>query len=280
MQRRYRTIGFCVLTVAAPIVFFSVVPAIGDSALFFDRYMIPAIPAFLVLVLAGILALARFAGPLKLVVIAVLVGWLLVHELHYDLRHRDHTRAIGIESVAHAAARQPAGSVLFGSTGTSGALFSSFDYGHPANLLDRYVALRTPSLQLVDDDSCERALPFLRGDQTPRYGVWLFYAVAPDEQRAAAAAFARTRALVVRPGPTYFLLRSPKRLAPGGADSARPRLPARLAGSGSLKPEGERALDRRPAAPAGPLCPVRRSRRSGHLAPLAAGEDDPSVGKR
>jgi hypothetical protein len=190
------------------------VPASGDSALFFDRYMIPTVPAFLVLVLAGILALARFAGPLRLLVIAVLVGWLLVHELHYDLRHRDRTRAIGIEAVADAAARQPAGSVLFGSTGTSGALFSSFDYGHPANLLDRYVSLTTHSLQFVDDDSCERALPFLQGPPTPRYGVWLFYAVAPDEQRAAAAAFARTKAVVVRPGPAYFLLRSPERLAP------------------------------------------------------------------
>jgi hypothetical protein len=214
VQRRYRVVGFCVLTVAAPIVFFSVVPASGDSALFFDRYMIPVIPAFLVLVVAGILALARFAGPLRLLVIAVLVGWLLAHELHYDLRHRDHTRAIGVESVAHAAARQPAGSVLFGSTGTSGALFSAFDYGHPANLLDRYVALDDGSLQLVDDDSCARALPFLQGPQTPRYGVWLFYAVAPDEQRAAAAAFAHTGAVVVRPAPEYFLLRSPERLAP------------------------------------------------------------------
>jgi hypothetical protein len=220
VQRRYRIVGFCVLTVAAPIVFFSVVPASGDSALFFDRYMIPAIPAFLILVLAGVLALARFtalvrfAAPLRLLVIAALVGWLLVQELHYDLRHRDHTRAIGIEAVAHAAARQPAGSVLFGSTGTSGALFSSFDYGHPANLLDRYIALSTHSLQFVDDDSCERALPFRQSTQTPRYGIWLFYAVASDEQRAAAAAFARTRAVVVRPGPQYFLLRSPDRLAP------------------------------------------------------------------
>ena len=214
VQRRYRIVGFCVVTFAAPIVFFSVVPASGDSALFFDRYMIPAIPAFLVLVMAGVLVIARFAGPLRLLVIAALVGWLLIHELHYDLRHRDHTRAIGIESVADSAARQPAGSVLFGSTGTSGALFSSFDYGHPANLLDRYVALSTHSLQFVDDDSCERALPFLHGPQAPRYGIWLFYAVAPDEQRAAAAAFGRTRATVVRPGPEYFLLRSPERLAP------------------------------------------------------------------
>jgi hypothetical protein len=214
VQRRYRLLLFCVLTVAAPIVFFSVVPASGDSALFFDRYMIPAIPAFLVVVMAGVLALARFAGPLKLLVAAVLVGWLLVHELHYDLRHRDNTRAIDIEAVAHAAARQPAGSVLFGSTGTSGALFSAFDYGHPANLLDRYVALSTGSLQFVDDDSCARALPFLQGPQAPRYGIWLFYAVAPDEQRAAAAALGRTGAVVVRPGPAYFLLRSPRRLAP------------------------------------------------------------------
>jgi hypothetical protein len=229
VQRRYRVVVFCVLTVAAPVVFFSVVPASGDSALFFDRYMIPSIPAFLMLVLAGVAALARlagaglarftgvglarFAGPATLIVIAGLVGWLLIHELHYDLRHRNHTQAIGIEAVAGAAARQPAASVLFGSTGTSGALFSSFDYGHPANLLDRYVALRT-SLQLVDDDSCERALPFLQGAQTPRYGVWLFYAVAPDEQRAAATALARTGAVILRPGPAYFLLRSPERLAP------------------------------------------------------------------
>ena len=39
--------------------------------------------------------LVRFADRLRLLVIAVLVGWLLGHELHYDLRHRDHTRAIG-----------------------------------------------------------------------------------------------------------------------------------------------------------------------------------------
>jgi hypothetical protein len=176
--------------------------------------MIPAIPAFLVLVLAGIVALARFAGPARLVVIAVAVGWLLVNELHYDLRHRNHTRAIGVETIAAAAARQPAGSVLFGSTGTSGALFSSFDYGHPANLLDRYVALSVDSLQLVDDDSCERALPFLHGATTPRYGIWLFYAASPDEERAAAAALARTGAVIVRPSPGSFLLRSPTKLAP------------------------------------------------------------------
>ncbi len=214
VRREYRVIAFCLLTVAAPVVFFSVVPASGDSALFFDRYMIPTIPAFLVLVVAGIVALARFAGPARLLVVALAVGWLLVHELHYDLRHRDHTETIRIESITHAAARQPDGSVLFGSTGTSGALFSSFDYGHPANLLDRYVALRVPSLQLVDDDSCERALPFVQGPSAPRYGIWLFYAASPDEERAAAGVLRRTGAVVERPAPGYFLLRSPRPLGP------------------------------------------------------------------
>ena len=76
------------------------------------------------------------------------------------------------------------------------------------------MALSVDSLQLVDDDSCQRALPFVQGPQAPRYGIWLFYAASPDEERAAAAALARTSAVVVRPGPGSFLLRSPGRLAP------------------------------------------------------------------
>jgi 4-amino-4-deoxy-L-arabinose transferase-like glycosyltransferase len=58
VKRAYRTLAFCALTVAAPIVFFTFVPANGDSALFFDRYMIPVTPAFLAIVLAGCLAIA------------------------------------------------------------------------------------------------------------------------------------------------------------------------------------------------------------------------------
>jgi mannosyltransferase len=216
VQRRPRVVAFCLLTVATPIVFFSVVPASGDSALFFDRYMIPTIPAFLVLVLAGILAVARFAGPLRSTVIVLGVAGLLVHQLRYDLRQRDRTEAIGVEAIAKAVALQPAGSVLFGSTGTSGANFSSFDYGHPANLIDRYVALSVDSVRAVDDDSCERALPFVQGPATPRFGIWLFYAASAEEERAAAAAFERTSAVVVRPGRGSFLVRSPAKLAPEG----------------------------------------------------------------
>ena len=76
VARRSRVLAFCALTIAAPVGFFSVVPANGDSALFFDRYMIPATPAFMVLVVAGCLGAARWAGRWQLLVLAILVaGW-------------------------------------------------------------------------------------------------------------------------------------------------------------------------------------------------------------
>jgi Dolichyl-phosphate-mannose-protein mannosyltransferase len=207
VRRAYRTLAVCTLTVAAPVVFFSVVPANGDSALFFDRYMIPVTPAFFVVVLAGCLAIAGWAGALRIVVLALLVGGLAGVEFRYDLHHRNAVERIKVDSVVRAVERAPRGSVLFGSTGTSGALFSSFDYGHPANILDHLVALRVHSVELVDDDSCERALPFLNGGDARRFGIWLFYAASPAEARTAARALGRvtgTRAAQV--GRHYFVV--------------------------------------------------------------------------
>ena len=206
--RRYRVLAFCALTVAAPVVFFSVVPANGDSALFFDRYMIPVTPAFLVVVMAGVAAVASYAGPLRLAVVAAAVAGLVVQELHYDLAYRDNVRSIDVAAVVHAVAREPRGSVLFGSTGTLGATFSSLDYGHPANVLDHLIGLRVHHhVQLVDDDSCERVEPFLR-TTAPRYGLWVFYAAAPEEAAAGA------RALHAPPiAGHYFVVRSKAKLA-------------------------------------------------------------------
>jgi hypothetical protein len=214
-RRAYRPLGFCALTIAAPVVFFSVVPASGDSALFFDRYMIPVTPAFFVLVLAGCLAIAGWAGRLRFVVLALLVGGLLGVELRYDINHRNAVQRIGVDPIVHAVERAPHGAVLFGSTGTSGALFSSFDYGHPANILDHLVALRVGSVQLVDDDSCARALPFVRGPSTPRFGIWLFYAASPGEAQAAAGAFAGVAGVAVQPvGRHTFVVRTRTRRPP------------------------------------------------------------------
>jgi len=209
VRRSYRLLVFCVATVAAPVVFFSVVPTSGDSALFFDRYMIPVTPAFLVVVCAGVFALASWAGRFRLVVAVLIIAGLCGIEARYDLHHRRETNAIGIDSITHAVSHEPPGTVLFGSTGTSGADFSAFDYGHPANILDHLLALRVSSLDYVDDDSCERVEPFLHGAQTPRYGLWVFYAASPDETAAA------VKALHASPiDGHYFAIRSRTALPP------------------------------------------------------------------
>jgi hypothetical protein len=215
VRSRRRALLFCALTVAAPVVFFSVVPASGDSALFFDRYMIPVTPAFFVAVVAGCAAIGGWAGRLRLPVLAILVLGLIAIEIRYDVDRRRAVRGIDLNAAVQAVSREQRDAVLFGSTGTSGPAFASFDYGHPANILDHYVALRVRSLPLVDDDSCARAAPFLLGPQTPRHGLWLFYATDPGEQAAAAATFTRMHGVgLVRPTPRYFVVRSDAALAP------------------------------------------------------------------
>jgi len=212
--RRGRELAFCTITVASPIVFFSLVPASGDSALFFDRYMIPATPAFMTVVATGCLVLARWAGGLRLVVFAILLAGLVAIEVRYDHNRLDRQHAIGLDAVTLVVQRQSAGTVLFGSTGTSGAFFSSLDYGHPPNLLDRYVSLRARSLDYVDDDSCERALDFVRGAGRRR-GVWLFYAAAAGEEAAARQAFARLQGAVAdEVHGNFFVVRSRRAMSP------------------------------------------------------------------
>jgi hypothetical protein len=207
-RRSYRTLLFCCTTIAAPVVFFSVVPTSGDSALFFDRYMIPVTPAFLVLVCAGIFAIASWAGTLRVLVAVALVVGLAAVEVRYDLDHRRATHRIGVDAIVAGVRHEPPGTVLFGSTGMSGANFSAFDYGHPANLLDHLVALRVRSLQRVDDEACANLGPLLRSSE-PRYGLWLFYAASPDETVAA------ERALGTAPiRGHYFAVRSRTPLTP------------------------------------------------------------------
>jgi hypothetical protein len=217
VRREGRVVAFCAITIAAPILFFSVVPANGDSALFFDRYMIPATPAFLVLTVAGARAIGSWAGGARLLVVAILVAGLLGIEFRYVDHRRAQQHGIGLDAVTHAVAASPERSVLFGSTGTSGAFFSSFDYGHPANLLDHYLSLRLDSIELVDDDSCARALAYVTGPTTPRTGVWVFYAPSPEEVAAARKALRLPGVTVQEVAGHYFVARSRTRLPPRAA---------------------------------------------------------------
>ncbi len=168
----------------------------------------------MVVVVAGCLGVARWAARWQVLVLAILVAGLVGVELRYDSNRRNGQRDIRLDAVTAAVRHEPPGTVLFGSTGTSGVPFSSFDYGHPANLLDRYLALRVPSLEYVDDDACERAAPFVRSSARKR-GLWLFYAAASDEQAAARAAFSRLRrATAEEVAGGYFVVRSRGALPP------------------------------------------------------------------
>ena len=209
LRRSFRVLLFCVLTVAAPVFFFTYVPTNGVSALFFDRYMIPVTPAFLVLVMAAIVEVTRLAGRAQILVVAVVVGFLLHVDLQPDLQHVHRLEGMRVNAVVAAVSNEPKGTVLFGSTGTSGAFWSSFDFGHPANVLDHLIALRVSSLDYVDDDSCQRVLGFLHGPATPRYGVWVFYASTPEEAAAAQKAFG-----VAPVAGRYFVVRSAEPLPP------------------------------------------------------------------
>ena len=208
LRRRGRALAFCAVIVAAPILFFSFVPANGDSALFFDRYMIPAIPAFLVVVVAALLAVARLTGVFKLLALAGLVAALMTIEVHQVDRLRRGERGIGLDAVARAVQQGPA-AVLFGSTGTSGANFSSFDYGHPANLLGHYISLEiarsTTSRTIPASGLCR----FSRGCRRQGSGCGSSTRRPPTRRGAASAAFATARRVeVLRVGSGFFIVRS------------------------------------------------------------------------
>ena len=167
MRKDGRVVAFCAITIAAPILFFSLVPANGDSALFFDRYMIPATPAFLVLVVAGARAIGSWAGGARLLVIAILVAGLVGIELRYVDHRREQQQGIGLDAVD---ARRRVLAARIGAVRLDGherrvlLVVRLRPSGEPARPLP--VAARSTRCDLVDDDSCARALPYVTGPPT------------------------------------------------------------------------------------------------------------------
>jgi 4-amino-4-deoxy-L-arabinose transferase-like glycosyltransferase len=214
--RRPRSAIFCALTIAAPILFFTVVPTSGRSAIFFDRYMIPTLPAFFMLVSTACLEVAR-PGRVRWVVAGILVAGLLVIDLRVVRDRRHQLADFGLGRVAAAVADRSDGAILFGTTGSTSnaATVGAFTFGRPANLFERYVSLRHPSVTVVDDDNCVPILAFLRGPAQPRRGLWVFYAARPGEERAAARALPRVPGVTVaRPHAHFFVVESEAPLAP------------------------------------------------------------------
>lgn len=174
-RRRPRVAVLLVAWVAVPIVFFTVVPA--ENARFYGRYLLPALPAYLLLAVLGFLAAGALARRRALVG-TVLTAGLLAVAVANDLRRLDRLRPLRIAELA--AVLQP-GTVLFSSTGTPIS-------DRPPELLDTYVLLERPELEHVEElpaidpryqpDVGRRgaalAAAFLRTERGTRHGAWIF----------------------------------------------------------------------------------------------------------
>ncbi|HZO96085.1 MAG TPA: glycosyltransferase family 39 protein [Gaiellaceae bacterium] len=223
-RRRGRAAAVLVLTVVAPVVFFSAVPTSGTSGLFFDRYMLPALPAFLTLAAAGCVAGAQLAWRLRVPALVLLVAGLLTVELRPVLTRQSHLARLGLGTLTAAVRDESDGAVLFGSAGSTrrGGFLGAFTFGRPAALADRYLSLRLPGLPVVNDDTCVPVVAFLRDGGPPRRGVWVFYAAYADQLAAAERALAGVPGVGVRTVAGHFLL----------AASATPASPRALVGRG------------------------------------------------
>jgi len=191
------------LVIGAPIVFFSLVPSGARSALFFTRYMLPALPLFLTLAAAGVMAVASVL-PRAPWAAALVVAVLLATELRANVQRTRQVHSIRLGSLVGAVRGTDA--VIFGSVGTIGnGTIAKLSYGRPPTLLDRYLLLRLPGLDRVDDHSCVPAVRFVRDGGPPRRGLWVFYAA--DEADLAAGERALPSPRRVAGG--YLLVESP-----------------------------------------------------------------------
>jgi hypothetical protein len=216
VTQRFRAAAAVTATIAAPVVFFSVVPTSGLSALFFDRYMLPALPFFLLLVAIACTTVARLAWRLRFVALAALVAWFMWPGVHVVLTRQKQLARLGLGEVTAAVRSQSRDAVLFGSTGYTvpGGYLGYFTFGRPPNLADRYLSLRL-SVPFVNDDACAPVVDFLRRNGPPRNGLWVFWAVQAEDHDKAVAAFRRVPGVqLTEPYRHFIVIRSASALPP------------------------------------------------------------------
>lgn len=143
------------LWIVVPIAFFWLVPA-GDTR-FFDRYLVPALPFFLLALAAGCLLPWRLvprAAPVAAVLALSVFGW----QAYEDVDRLREVRGLGLPALVDAIAPYEDDGVLFASTGRGPA-------GRLPELLDTYVRLELPDL-----------------DRERREGVGLWIFRAPERR--------------------------------------------------------------------------------------------------
>jgi 4-amino-4-deoxy-L-arabinose transferase-like glycosyltransferase len=202
--------------ILTPIVFFSVVPTKGLSALFFDRYMLPPLPAFLLLVAAACVTVARLLGRARWFVLAVLAAGLATAEGRVVLVRQDQLGRLELGRLTSAVRVEARDAVLFGATGSedpSGYL-GNLTFGRPPFLLDRYLGLRIGSLHVVDDDTCIPVVSFLADRSPARHGLWIFYVAPQDDLDTARRALSLAAVTVEQPVRHALVVRSRSALPP------------------------------------------------------------------
>jgi Dolichyl-phosphate-mannose-protein mannosyltransferase len=220
LLRRQTRLGLALgAWLVVPVIFFAAVPV--GSTRFHGRYLLPALPEFLLLVVAACLALPRperFGRLLPAGAVAALLAWCLVD----DVARLREARALRLPELAAAVRSLPADSVMFASTGPGPP-------GRPAELLDTYLDLSLDGLRLTDElpavdpryapNLVERGTAevteFLRSADHPASGIWVF-ALPRDavaDRSGPPVALPGTRARVV--GDRYVVVWSDGPASPG-----------------------------------------------------------------
>lgn len=131
-RERPRAAAVLVFWLAVPVAFFSVVPA---ETRFFGRYLLPALPAFLLLVVAGCRALGRRA-----VFVTALLAVALALEAREDVDRLRTMAKIDLGSLPTPSSHE----VIFSSTGSPRS-------DRPPELLDDLVALEAEGARRVEE---------------------------------------------------------------------------------------------------------------------------------
>jgi hypothetical protein len=211
VTRRWRAAGFLGITIVTPIVFFSVVPANGMSAIFFDRYVLPALPAFMILVGIACATVAGWARQLWPFALVLLLAVLMTLDARVVLARQRQLGKLELGRITSVVRDESRGAVLFGTVGSQdpSGYYGSFNFGHPPGVLDKYLGLRISTLPVVDDDTCVPVVAFLAGPSTPRRGIWIFYAARPDEDALGRKALAGLPGTTLaEPVPRYLVVTS------------------------------------------------------------------------
>ena len=187
-----------------PIAFFTFLPT--GTAFFFPRYLLPALPFFLLLAVAGCLGIASF-GRVAAIAGALLFCGLVAWQVADVVRNLDELRDLRLVPLA-AKADTPGPELLFGAVGAG-----SFG-GRPPGLLDEYVVLERPGATRAPEGQAQALATFAAADRDPATGVWIF-AGPPATMASARARLADVPgADVVTVSPSVFLVRSAEPLDP------------------------------------------------------------------